>query len=65
MDQLAELKMLRSLQLRVNRRTKQLGRTFDGEQATQEEAVQQLQQLSGRQSRIQQATSDLVKGKNK
>ncbi len=64
-DQLAELKMLRSLQLRVNRRTKQLGRTFDGEQATQEEAVQQLQQLSGRQSRIQQATSDLVKGKNK
>ncbi len=64
-DQLAELKMLRSLQLRVNRRTKQLGRTFEGEQATQEEAVQQLQQLSGRQSRIQQAASDLVKGKNK
>lgn len=64
-DQIAELKMLRSLQLRVNRRTKQLGRTFEGEQATQEEAVQQLQQLSGRQSRIQQATSDLVKGKNK
>lgn len=64
-DQLAELKMLRSLQLRVNRRTKQLGRTFEGEQATQDEAVQQLQQLSGRQARIQQATSDLVKGKNK
>lgn len=64
-DQLAELKMLRSLQLRVNRRTKQLSRTFEGEQATQEEAVQQLQQLSGRQARIQQATSDLVKGKNK
>ena len=64
-DQIAELKMLRSLQLRVNRRTKQLGRTFEGEQATQDEAVQQLQQLSGRQSRIQQATSDLVKGKNK
>jgi hypothetical protein len=64
-DQLAELKMLRSLQLRVNRRTKQLSRTFEGEQATQEESVQQLQQLSGRQARIQQATSDLVKGKNK
>ena len=64
-DQLAELKMLRSLQLRVNRRTKQLSRTFDGEQATQDEAVQQLQQLSGRQSRIQQAASDLVKGTNK
>jgi len=64
-DQLAELKMLRSLQLRVNRRTKQLSRTFDGEQASEAEAVQQLQQLSGRQARIQQATSDLVKGKNK
>jgi hypothetical protein len=64
-DQLAELKMLRSLQLRVNRRTKQLSRTFEGEQASEAEAVQQLQQLSGRQARIQQATSDLVKGKNK
>ncbi|HLQ45513.1 MAG TPA: hypothetical protein VK137_12330, partial [Planctomycetaceae bacterium] len=64
-DQLSELKMLRSLQLRVNRRTKQLGRTFDGEQATQSEIVRQLQDLSGRQSRIQQAASDLVKGKNK
>ena len=64
-DQIAELKTLRNLQLRVNRRTKQLSRTFDGEQASEGEAVQQLQQLSGRQSRIQQATSDLVKGKNK
>lgn len=64
-DQLAELKMLRSLQLRVNRRTKQLSRTFEGEQATDAEVVQQLQQLSHRQARIQQATSDLVKGKNK
>ncbi len=64
-DQLAELRMLRSLQLRVNRRTKVLSRAFEGEQATEAEAVRQLQDLSGRQSRIQQATSDLVKGKNK
>ncbi len=64
-DQLGELKMLRSLQYRVNRRTKQLGRSFDGEQAQKEDVVQQLHDLSGRQSRIQQATSDLVKGKNK
>ncbi len=64
-DQLGELKMLRSLQYRVNRRTKQLGRSFDGEQALKPEVVQQLHDLSGRQSRIQQATSDLVKGKNK
>ncbi len=64
-DQLAELKMLRSLQFRVNRRTKQLGRQVDGEQATKPDVVEQLQDLSGRQSRIQQATTDLVKGKNK
>ena len=64
-DQLGELKMLRSLQYRVNRRTKQLGRSFDGEQAQKADVVQQLHDLSGRQSRIQQATSDLVKGKNK
>ncbi len=64
-DQLGELKMLRSLQYRVNRRTKQLGRSFDGEQALKADVVQQLHDLSGRQSRIQQATSDLVKGKNK
>src|SRR5205814_3625470 len=32
-NQLAEMKMLRSLQYRVNRRTKQLGRLLDEEQA--------------------------------
>jgi hypothetical protein len=64
-DMLAELKMLRSLQLRINRRTKRLGRLFDGEQATEGEIVDQLQQLSKRQSRIQQATHDLATGKNK
>jgi hypothetical protein len=64
-DKLAELKMLRSLQQRVNRRTKQLSRSVEGEQATEADVVQQLQQLSNRQARIQQATSDLAKGKNK
>ena len=34
-EQIAELKMLRSLQLRVNRRTKQIGRLIHGEQASQ------------------------------
>ena len=64
-DKLAELKMLRSLQLRVNRRTKVLGRLVDGEQALKPEVIEQLQDLAGRQSRIQQATYDLATGKNK
>jgi hypothetical protein len=63
-DKLAELKMLRSLQQRVNRRTRQLSRSVEGEQATEADVVQQLQQLSDRQARIQRATSDLAKGKN-
>jgi hypothetical protein len=67
-DQLAELKMLRSLQLRVNRMTRRLGlmiQSEDGEQADDPEIVAQLQSLSRRQSRIQQATYDLATGRNK
>lgn len=66
-DKLAELKMLRSLQLRINRRTRRLARLIkDGEQATEEEAdvVRQLQELAGRQSRIQRATYDIATGRN-
>jgi uncharacterized low-complexity protein len=64
-DALAELKMLRSLQLRVNRRTRQLGRMIEGDQAGDPDLLDQLQTLSRRQARIQQATYDLATGKNK
>ena len=67
-DILAELKMLRSLQLRVNRMTKQFGRMIespDGEQALKGEVLDQLRRLAVRQARIQQATYDLATGKNK
>jgi len=64
-DKLAELKMLRSLQLRINRRTRRLGRLIDGDQATEAEVVQQLKGLSKRQQKIQEATHDLATGKNK
>ncbi len=64
-DALAELKMLRSLQLRINRQTKQLGRLIEGEQAKEPEVVEQLQTLSRRQAKIQQATYDLATGRNK
>ncbi|MFT5325327.1 MAG: hypothetical protein ACI8P0_003195 [Planctomycetaceae bacterium] len=64
-DALSELKMLRSLQLRINRRTRQLGRMIEGDQAGEPELLKQLKTLSGRQSRIQRATYDLSTGRNK
>ncbi|MBC8113934.1 MAG: hypothetical protein H7062_06130, partial [Candidatus Saccharimonas sp.] len=63
-NKLAELKMLRSLQYRVNRRTKQMGRLVDGEQALDADVVSQLRQLSERQAKVQRATHDLATGKN-
>ena len=57
--------MLRSLQLRINRRTRRLGRLIDGDQATEDEVIQQLKTLAKRQQRIQEATYDLATGKNK
>jgi hypothetical protein len=64
-DALSELKMLRSLQLRINRRTRQLGRMIEGDQADEPEVLKQLKTLSGRQSRVQRATYDLSTGRNK
>lgn len=62
-NKLAELKMLRSLQYRVNRRTKLLGRMVDGEQALDGDILNQLRQLSDRQSKVQRATYDLSTGR--
>ena len=63
-NKLAELKMLRSLQYRVNRRTKQMGRLVEGEQALDADVVGQLRLLSERQAKVQKATHDLATGKN-
>ena len=63
-DALSELKMLRSLQFRVNRRTKQLGRLVEGEQAMDSDVVKQLRELSVRQAKIQQTTYDLATERN-
>lgn len=63
-DGLSELKMLRSLQYRINRRTKQLGRLVEGEQARDPDVLQQLRQLSARQAKLQQTTYDLATGRN-
>lgn len=65
-DKLAELKMLRSLQMRINRRTKRIGQEVEtaDEKVDKPDLLQQLQGLSGRQSKIQKATYDLSTGKN-
>jgi hypothetical protein len=64
-DQLAELKMLRTLQMRINHRTKRLGRMVEGEQALDADILGQLQNLAERQARIQKATYDMATGRNK
>jgi hypothetical protein len=63
-DQLAELKMLRSLQYRINRRTQQLSRLVDGDQAGDPDVLLQLRQLAIRQAKIQQTAYDLAAGRN-
>ncbi len=64
-DKLAELKMLRSLQMRVNRRTRRLGSMAGEDPAADADLVGQLQELSLRQARIQSATYDLSIGRNR
>ena len=64
-DKLAELKMLRALQLRINRRTRRLARLIDGDQATARDVLQQLKELARRQARVQKAARDLATGRNR
>ncbi len=68
-DAIAELKMIRTLQVRVNKRTSDYSkRLADPEheigQATQTDLLESLRQLSGREERIRQLTRDIVLGKN-
>ena len=63
-DALSELKMLRSLQLRINRITRRLSRQIDGDQAEGKDLLDQLKTLARRQAKIQEATYDLATGKN-
>ena len=69
-DILAELKMIRSLQLRVNSRTKRYARLLDDPedpvgQAMEEDLRQAIGKLSELELRIQRITRDIAMGKNK
>ena len=66
-DSLAELKMIRSLQMRVNNRTERYSKLVEGEegQADKADLIDALQKLSERETRIFKATRDIVLEKNK
>ena len=64
-DILAELKMIRALQMRINTRTQRYSKLIEGEQAEQVELIDALQRLAEREQRIHRVTRDLELGKNK
>ena len=62
--------MIRSLQLRVNSRTRRYAQLLDDfddpiGQATESELKQAIEKLAEREEKIQQITRDIVLGKNK
>jgi hypothetical protein len=63
-DKLAELKMIRTLQMRVNSRTKRFSKLLaDGtEQADEPELLDALERLAERQRKIERAAHDIVTG---
>jgi hypothetical protein len=65
-DQIAELKMIRALQVRVNTRTKRYSKLLEGdaEQADRPDLIEALKHLSEREDRIHEVTHDIVVGKN-
>jgi hypothetical protein len=63
-DKLQELKMIRALQMRINKRTQRFGEMIEGEQAETLELIEALEELARRQERVYQATADLERGRN-
>ncbi len=69
-DKLAELRLIRTLQVRVNKRTQSLSEALKDPndvvgQAEAADIQDELKGLAGRQSSIQQVTRDIVVGKTK
>jgi hypothetical protein len=60
-DLLAELKMVRALQVRVNSRTQTYGRQYPGEQANDPDIQKELTNLAERQLRIFEMTDKIAK----
>ncbi len=63
-DKIAELKMIRSLQMRINTRTKIYGDMIQGDQAETPDLLKALDGLADRQQRVYKAAADLQHGRN-
>lgn len=64
-DILAEIRMIRALQMRVNKRTARYSKMMKGEQADNPELLDALERLAEREERIRRVTRDIGMGKNK
>jgi hypothetical protein len=64
-DRLAELKMIRSMQVRVNNRTVTYGKQYPGEQANDADVQKELADLAQRQQKIFGITNNIARGKNR
>ncbi len=64
-DLLAELKMIRAMQVRVNNRTKVYAEKYPGEQAQDLEIRKELDNLGQRERKIYEVTNNIYKGKNR
>jgi hypothetical protein len=63
-DTLAELRMIRALQMRVNNRTQAYSKLIQAEQADTPELLEALKKLAEREERIHAVTRDIVVGRN-
>jgi len=65
LDKIAELKMVRAMQIRVNKRTEMYGNEFKGQEVPQDGNLQrELRNLAERQDRIFEVTNKIAKGDN-
>jgi len=64
-DTIAELKMIRAMQMRVNNRTQRYTELTKTEQASEPQILKALEELAERESRIHKITRDIVVGRNR
>jgi len=64
LDKIAELKMIRAMQIRVNKRTEMYGREFEGEVPNDPNVQREIRNLAERQERIVDVTRKIASGDN-
>lgn len=65
LDILAELKLIKSMQLQVNKRTTDNGKKYPGEQADDKLIQDELAGLAKKQTKLEEMLKDIATGKNK